>query len=105
MASLCSEQRVWRELVLFHFTPSQISGAVERQKGSEDESSETDEEQDVMKMDVDWKMVFHKLRRLVTFNSRVKGGFSGESCFFSLCTVPDMRRGGTTERFGIFVYE
>ncbi|CAK1550651.1 unnamed protein product [Leptosia nina] len=46
MASLCSEQRVWRELVSFHFTTQQI-----------DSVPKTDSE-------TDWKKLFHQLRKL-----------------------------------------
>ncbi|XP_045517876.1 F-box only protein 32 isoform X2 [Pieris brassicae] len=46
MASLCSEHRVWRELVNFHFTSQQI-----------DSVQKTD-------ADTDWKKLFHQLRRL-----------------------------------------
>ncbi|XP_022117701.1 F-box only protein 32 isoform X2 [Pieris rapae] len=46
MASLCSEHRVWRELVNFHFTSQQIDSV---QKTN---------------ADTDWKKLFHQLRRL-----------------------------------------
>ncbi|XP_047503274.1 F-box only protein 32 isoform X2 [Pieris napi] len=46
MASLCSEHRVWRELVNFHFTSQQI-----------DSVQKTD-------ANTDWKKLFHQLRRL-----------------------------------------
>ncbi|XP_073947554.1 F-box only protein 25 isoform X3 [Choristoneura fumiferana] len=46
MASVCSEQRTWRELVAFHFTRPQLDAVL---KGKED---------------VDWKAVFHQLRKL-----------------------------------------
>ncbi|XP_047993347.1 F-box only protein 32 isoform X1 [Leguminivora glycinivorella] len=46
MASVCSEQRTWRELVAFHFTRPQI------------ETVAKDKE------DVDWRSVFHQLRKL-----------------------------------------
>ncbi|XP_039755337.1 F-box only protein 32 isoform X1 [Pararge aegeria] len=47
MASVCSEQRVWRELVIFHFTPQQVD-SLPKGEGK----------------DVDWKKVFHQLRKL-----------------------------------------
>ncbi|KAG6460342.1 hypothetical protein O3G_MSEX011910 [Manduca sexta] len=50
MASVCSEQRIWRELVSFHFTQQQIDAALAKLK----------EEQ----KDADWKNVFHHLRKL-----------------------------------------
>ncbi|XP_045451054.1 F-box only protein 32-like [Melitaea cinxia] len=46
MSSVCSEQRVWRELVAFHFTRQQIDSLHKDSK------------------DVDWKKVFHQLRKL-----------------------------------------
>ncbi|XP_023938639.1 F-box only protein 32 isoform X2 [Bicyclus anynana] len=46
MAALCSEQRVWRELVDFHFTQQQID-SLPKADGKED-----------------WKKVFHQLRKL-----------------------------------------
>ncbi|KAM3960768.1 LOW QUALITY PROTEIN: F-box only protein 32 [Aphomia sociella] len=52
MASVCTEQRIWRELVNFHFTQQQIDAVLSKDKdGSEDK-------------DVDWKKVFHQLRKL-----------------------------------------
>ncbi|XP_026325133.1 F-box only protein 32 isoform X1 [Hyposmocoma kahamanoa] len=49
MASVCTEQRIWRELVAFHFSQQQIDGVL---KGKDDG------------VDVDWKKVFHQLRKL-----------------------------------------
>ncbi|XP_050681053.1 F-box only protein 32 isoform X2 [Leptidea sinapis] len=46
MASVCSEQRVWRELVSFHFSKHQV-----------DSVHKADE-------DPDWKKLFHQLRKL-----------------------------------------
>ncbi|XP_041986763.1 F-box only protein 32 isoform X2 [Aricia agestis] len=46
MGSVCSEQRVWRELVRFHFTPHQVDSA----RGDAEE--------------VDYKKLFHQLRKL-----------------------------------------
>ncbi|XP_004927181.1 F-box only protein 32 isoform X1 [Bombyx mandarina] len=50
MSSVCSEQRIWRELVSFHFTNQQIDAAVAKIK-------EDDKE-------VEWKKIFHHLRKL-----------------------------------------
>ncbi|CAK1586509.1 unnamed protein product [Parnassius mnemosyne] len=47
MASVCSERRVWRELVMFHFSQQQINTVL----GKEEK-------------DVDWKKLFHQLRKL-----------------------------------------
>ncbi|XP_068618195.1 F-box only protein 25 isoform X2 [Battus philenor] len=47
MASVCSEQRVWRELVMFHFTQQQLNTVLTKEE-----------------KDVDWKKLFHQLRKL-----------------------------------------
>ncbi|CAG9087386.1 unnamed protein product [Plutella xylostella] len=60
MASLCSEQRIWRELVLFHFTPAQIEGETEKKDEEGEDECENNKKQ---KIEVDWKSVFHKLRK------------------------------------------
>ncbi|XP_028174165.1 F-box only protein 32 isoform X2 [Ostrinia nubilalis] len=49
MASVCTEQRIWRELVTFHFTRQQIDGVLGKDKDDKD---------------VDWKKTFHQLRKL-----------------------------------------
>ncbi|CAG9560925.1 unnamed protein product [Danaus chrysippus] len=46
MASLCSEQQLWRELVNFHFTQQQIDSVNKDEKN------------------IDWNKVFHQLRKL-----------------------------------------
>lgn len=50
MASVCSEQRIWRELVMFHFNPSQIDCAFTKLNIQNDDK-------------VDWKVVYHSLRK------------------------------------------
>ncbi|XP_052750031.1 F-box only protein 32 isoform X2 [Galleria mellonella] len=56
MASVCTEQRIWRELVHFHFTQQQIDTILAKDKDAEDKDGED--------KDVDWKKVFHQLRKL-----------------------------------------
>lgn len=51
MASLCSEQRIWRELVHFHFTQSQIDFANNKMNNG-DGGEKTD-----------WKSTYHMLRK------------------------------------------
>ncbi|XP_053606977.1 F-box only protein 32 isoform X2 [Plodia interpunctella] len=48
MSSVCSEQRVWRELVSFHFSRQQCDHVLK----------------DKDEKDVDWKKTFHQLRKL-----------------------------------------
>ncbi|KAJ0178502.1 hypothetical protein K1T71_006325 [Dendrolimus kikuchii] len=50
MASVCSERRIWRELVHFHFSQQQIEVALSKLK--DDDHSEPD-----------WKNIFHHLRK------------------------------------------
>lgn len=50
MEALVSEQRVWRELAQFHFTPAQIA-CVLKKKFSDDAERK------------DWQKIFHDLRR------------------------------------------
>lgn len=52
MASVCNEQRIWRELVNFHFTQQQIDAALAKNK--EDIADEKE---------FDWKKLFHQLRK------------------------------------------
>ncbi|CAH1638881.1 unnamed protein product [Spodoptera littoralis] len=53
MASVCNEQRIWRELVNFHFTQQQIDAALAKNK--EDIADEKE---------FDWKKLFHQLRKM-----------------------------------------
>ena len=51
MSSLVSEQRIWRELAIFHFNPRQLNTVLELNKIK-------------AKDDVkDWKKIYHQLRR------------------------------------------
>jgi len=47
MARLCDEQRIWRELCQFHFTPQQIAFITDQQRNHP----------------LDWQQVYHKLRK------------------------------------------
>ncbi|KAJ8941982.1 hypothetical protein NQ314_010206 [Rhamnusium bicolor] len=53
MASIVGEQRVWRELAKFHFTPQQIDLVLPK-----------DDEK------IDWKTVYHSLKKLVDLINR-----------------------------------
>lgn len=50
MASVCSERRIWREMVLFHFTQLQIDAAQAKLKDADEKET-------------DWKKLFHHLRK------------------------------------------
>ncbi|KAJ8716324.1 hypothetical protein PYW08_013609 [Mythimna loreyi] len=52
MASVCTEQRIWRELVNFHFTQQQIDATLAKNK--DDVADEKN---------FDWKKLFHQLRK------------------------------------------
>uniref|UniRef100_A0A6B2EAG3 Putative f-box n=1 Tax=Phlebotomus kandelakii TaxID=1109342 RepID=A0A6B2EAG3_9DIPT len=51
MSALVAEQRVWRELACFHFTPEQIQVVLEKEKPIHEDGSK------------DWKKIYHALRR------------------------------------------
>lgn len=55
MASLCSEQRVWRELVHYHFSPAQIECALTKIKEDQERRNE--------RKGTDWKTAYHTLRK------------------------------------------
>lgn len=52
MRRVADEQRIWRELCSFHFTPQQLSKTLEDM--NQQEANVTD-----------WQQVYHKLRRYV----------------------------------------
>lgn len=58
MARLCDEQRIWRELCIFHFTKQQINFVLEPNDS---------------KAAPDWQRVYHKLRKYV-LNLNMKPG-------------------------------
>lgn len=47
LAAVCSEQRIWRELTRFHFTPQQIEVVSTRNDTT------------------DWEKIYHALRRFI----------------------------------------
>lgn len=51
MSALVAEQRVWRELTYFHFTPEQIQVLLEKEKHIHEDGSK------------DWKKIYHALRK------------------------------------------
>lgn len=51
MASVCNEQRIWRSLVTFHFTPQQTEAEIAKMEAKGEDK------------DTDWKKVFHQLRK------------------------------------------
>lgn len=87
MQNLSSEQRIWRELCSFHFTDSQISCVVEKIRKQEQELSEKQQQHIALRVrelqdatqhgkqdgplievehnehSLDWKKVYHKLRK------------------------------------------
>ncbi|KOB73245.1 F-box only protein 32 [Operophtera brumata] len=50
MASVCNEQRIWRSLVAFHFSPQQTELELAKLEAKGDK-------------DTDWKKLFHQLRK------------------------------------------
>lgn len=59
---LTSEQRIWRKLVTFHFTNAQIENYFERRALRQHQNDQKDM-MDGQTPSVDWKDVFHYLRK------------------------------------------
>ncbi|GBP19379.1 F-box only protein 25 [Eumeta japonica] len=57
MSSLCSEQRVWRELVQFHFTPTQLDSILTKLREEKVRRGQPEDDQ------LDWKAAYHMLRK------------------------------------------